>query len=153
MLEHAEHSFEDGLTKTLSVTSLDMMLSLSEGSRYNVPLFGAYLSTTSIFRGRNNAPLTQTCTAGVFARSCKLRRAPRPRKLDETLSRRGRSARRVALLSPRATFSLYCSPLDYLYARLKLFQEEESKSRILGGVNSSRVGEESRRGGGGTILP
>ncbi len=48
----------------------------------------------------------------------------RPRKPDETLSRHGRSARRVAFLSPRATFSQYCSPLDYLYARFKLYQKE-----------------------------
>ena len=61
--------------------------------------------------------------AGVCARSCKLRREMRPRKLDETLSRHGLRARRVAFLSPRATFSLYCSPLDYLYARLKLYQK------------------------------
>ena len=47
----------------------------------------------------------------------------RPRKLDETLSRHGRCARRVAFLSPRAMFSLYCSPLDYLYATLKLYQK------------------------------
>ena len=48
----------------------------------------------------------------------------RPRKPDETLSRHGRRARRVAFLSPRATFSLCCSPLDYLYARFKLYQKE-----------------------------
>ena len=47
----------------------------------------------------------------------------RPRKLDETLSRHGRRARRVAFLSPRAMFSEYCSPLDYLYARFKLYQK------------------------------
>ena len=45
----------------------------------------------------------------------------RPRKLDEALSRHGRRARRVAFLSPRAMFSEYCSPLDYLYARIKLY--------------------------------
>ena len=49
----------------------------------------------------------------------------RPRKPDETLSRHGRCARRVAFLSPRAMFSLYCSPLDYLYARFKLYQNDE----------------------------
>ena len=47
----------------------------------------------------------------------------RPRKLDEKLSRNVARARRVALLAPRATFSAYCSPLDYLYARFKLYQK------------------------------
>ena len=46
-----------------------------------------------------------------------------PRKLDEALSRHGRRARRVAFLSPRAVFGQYCSPHDYLYARLKLYQK------------------------------
>ena len=80
-------------------------------------------STTILFRRRSYAPLTQTCTAGVCARSCKSRREMRPRKLDETLSRHGRRARRVAFLSPRAMFGEYCSPLDYLYARFKLYQK------------------------------
>ena len=83
------------------------------------------MNTTVLFRRRNHAPLTQTCTAGGCARSCKSRREMRPRKPDETLSRHGRRARRVAFLSPRATFSQYCSPLDYLYARFKLYQKDE----------------------------
>ena len=47
----------------------------------------------------------------------------RSRKLDEKLSRHGLGARRVALLAPRATLSLYWYPLDYVSAKLKLFQE------------------------------
>ena len=102
-----------------------MTLSLSKWSRSDVHLFGASPSTTFLFRRRNHAPLNQTCTAGVCAHSCKSRRASRPRKLDVTLSRHGHRARRVAFLSPRAMFSGYCSPLDYLYARLKLYQKDE----------------------------
>ena len=48
----------------------------------------------------------------------------RSRKLDEKLSRHGLDglgARRVALLAPRATFSLYWYPLDYVSARFKPF--------------------------------
>ena len=119
-LFRASHLNESvSLTGSRSVTSPDMTLSRSKWSHYNVHLFGASSNSTFLFRRWNYAPLTQTCTAGVCARSCKSRRAPRPRKLDETLSRHGRSARRVAFLSPRATFSEYCSPLDYLYARFK----------------------------------
>ena len=81
--------------------------------------------TMFLFRRRSYAPLTQTCIAGVCARSCKLRREMRPRKLDETLSRHGRSARRVAFLAPRAMFGQYCSPLDYLYARLNSIKKDE----------------------------
>ena len=45
----------------------------------------------------------------------------RPRKLDGILSKHGLGARRVALLAPRATFSVYCLPLDYVSAINKLF--------------------------------
>ena len=62
-------------------------------------------------------------------------KAMRPRKPDETLSRHGLGARRVALLAPLGVLGKYCSPLDYAHARLKLFQEEESISRILGGLH------------------
>ena len=78
----------------------------------------------SLVRRRYHAPLTQTCKGGVTA-SCKSRRAQRPRKLDVTLSRHGRSARRVAFLRPRGVFSDFCSPLDYVSARTKHFQEDE----------------------------
>ena len=97
----------------------------SDGHYCDEQLDRASPGTTILFRRRSYAPLTQTCTAGVCARSCKSRRAPRPRKLDEALSRHGRRARRVAFLSPRAMFSLYCSPLDYLYARFKHYQKDE----------------------------
>ena len=100
-LFRASHLNESvSLTGSRSVTSPDMTLSRSKWSHYNVHLFGASSNSTFLFRRWNYAPLTQTCTAGVCARSCKSRRAPRPRKLDETLSRHGRSARRVAFLSP-----------------------------------------------------
>ena len=108
----------------------------------------------TLFRRWSHAPLTQTCTAGVCARSCKSRREMRPRKLDETLSRHGRRARRVAFLSPRATFSLCCSPLDYLYARLKLYQEDEKYiPHFRRFVPYSEWGRKARREGGGTTLP
>ena len=71
-------------------------------------------------RGRNYAPLSQAFTGGVpplERRGANLR----SRKLDERLSRHGLGARRVALLAPRATFSQYWYPLDYVSARLKLF--------------------------------
>ena len=45
-------------------------------------------------------------------------------------------------------FREYCSPLDYLYAILKL-----SISRILGGLHSSRVGEEYPKGRWGSNTP
>ena len=116
-------------------------------------LFGASPSTMILFRRRFHAPLSQTCTAGICARSCKSRREMRPRKLDETLSRHGRSARRVAFLSPRAMFGKYCSPLDYLYARLNSSKRTKSISRILGGLHSSRVGEEYPKGRRGNNTP
>ena len=69
---------------------------------------------------RRSAKLAQRAFAPALAsRGAYLR----PRKLDEKLSRHGLGARRVALLAPRATFSLYWYPLDYVSARLKLFQE------------------------------
>ena len=80
----------------------------------------------------------------------------RPRKLDEKLSKHGLGARRVALLAPRATFDKYWYPLDYLYARLKLFQKGmKSISRILGGMNSIPSGggvPKGRRGYNITML-
>ena len=154
VLELDAHSFGDGITHRLSMTPPDTTLSNSTWSRSDVHLFGASPSTTFLFRRRNHAPLTQTCTAGVYARSCKSRREMRPRKPDETLSRHGRRARRVAFLSPRAMFSLFCSPLDYLYARFKLYQNDEKFiphfRRI---VPYSEWGRNTRREGGGTILP
>ena len=47
----------------------------------------------------------------------------RPRKLDENLTRHGRRARRVAFLRPRGVFGEYCSPLDYVSARIKVFSK------------------------------
>ena len=76
----------------------------------------------SLILRRSDAPLTQTCKGGATA-SCKSRRAPRPRKLDETLSRHGRSARRVAFLRPRGFFSELCSLLDYVSACIKIFSK------------------------------
>ena len=75
----------------------------------------------ALFRRRNHAPLSQTCTAGACARSCKSRRAPRPRKPDGKLSRHGLGARRVALLAPRGVLSKYRYPLSYVGAMTKIF--------------------------------
>ena len=75
----------------------------------------------SLFRRRYYAPLSQTCTAGACARSCKSRRAPRPRKPDGKLSRHGLGARRVALLAPRGVLSKYRYPLSYVGAMTKIF--------------------------------
>ena len=74
-----------------------------------------------LFRRRNYAPLSQTCTAGACACSCKSRRAPRPRKPDEKLSRHGLGARRVALLAPRGDLDQYRYPLGYVGAITKNF--------------------------------
>ena len=57
----------------------------------------------------------------IFAHACKSRRAPRPRKPDETLSRHGLGARRVALLAPRGVLSKYRHPLGYVGANTKIF--------------------------------
>ena len=57
----------------------------------------------------------------IFAHACKSRRAPRPRKPDETLSRHGLGARRVALLAPRGVLSKYQHPLGYVGAITKIF--------------------------------
>ena len=95
----------------------------SKTGKYPIPhahLFGACLINYSLIRRRNNAPLSQAFTGGLpplERRGANLR----PRKLDGILSRHGLGARRVALLAPRATFSEYCSPLDYASAINKLF--------------------------------
>ena len=57
----------------------------------------------------------------VFARACKSRRAPRPRKPDGKLNRHGLSARRVALLAPRGVLSKCRHPLGYVGAITKIF--------------------------------
>ena len=57
---------------------------------------------------------------------------PRPRKPDETLSRHGLGARRVALLAPRGVLSKYWHPLSYAGAITKIYVKFKSKSRILG---------------------
>ena len=80
------------------------------------------MSTMFLFRRRNYAPLSQTCTAGARARSCKSRRAPRPRKPDGKLSRHGLGARRVALLAPRGVLNRYRHPLGYVSANTKNFE-------------------------------
>ena len=76
-----------------------------------------------IFRRRYHAPLSQTCTAGVCACSCKSRRAPRPRKPNETLSRHGLGARRVALLAPRGVLNQCRHPLGYVGAITKILSK------------------------------
>ncbi len=88
-------------------------------------LFSGVLDIKHILvQRRNNAPLSQTCTVGEHSPTLASRGANlRPRKLDENLSKHGLGARRVALLAPRATFREYCSPLNYVSAINKLFQE------------------------------
>ena len=115
LIEHDGYSFGDALTHTPS-GRLGYDVSLSETElRAAKPNF---------HRGR--------LAPALESRGAKLR----SRKLDGKLSRDVARARRVALLAPRATLSDYSSPLGYVSARLKLFQEAESKSRILGGGNS-----------------
>ena len=72
----------------------------------------------------------------IFAHACKSRRAPRPRKPDGKLSRHGLGARRVALLAPRGVLNRYRHPLSYVGAITKILVKSQSKSRILGDVNS-----------------
>ena len=96
----------------------------------NAHSFGASLSTTALFRRRSHAPLSQTCTVGEFSptlASRKSRRAPRPRKPDETLSRHGLGARRVALLAPRGELSKYRHPLGYVGAITKILGKVEKQ--------------------------
>ena len=59
----------------------------------------------------------------VLAHACKSRRAPRPRKPGETLSRHGLGARRVALLAPRGVLSKYRYPLSYVGAIIKILSK------------------------------
>ena len=77
----------------------------------------------SLFRRRYYAPLSQTCTAGACARSCKSRRAPRPRKPDGKLNRHGLGARRVALLAPRGELNQCRHPLGYVGATTKILSK------------------------------
>ena len=108
----------------MSVTSLDTTLAYSEWSRSPTRTHSeTCLCTMSLFWRRNYAPLSQTCTAGACTRSCKSRRAPRPRKPDETLSRHGLGARRVALLAPRGDLDKYRHPLSYVGANTKVFSK------------------------------
>ena len=168
MLELHVHSFGACLTPThthseWSLNSTSLFRSALES---HLNLFGACLNSTSLFRRRNYAPLTQAFTGGVpplerrgaYLRPRKLDEKfgayLRPRKLDEKLSRHGLGARRVALLAPRATFSLYWSPLDYVSARLKLFQKrKKSISRILGGQSSIPSGGGVPKGRRGSNTP
>ena len=116
-------------------------------------LFGASLCTTVLFRRRNYAPLSQTCTAGVCARSCKSRRAPRPRKPDGKLNRHGLGARRVALLAPRGDFNKYRHPLSYVGAITKISVKSQSKSRILGDGKSIPSGGGVPKARRGSLTP
>ena len=113
----------------------------------------ACLSTTILFRRRNYAPLSQTCTAGACACSCKSRRAPRPRKPDGKLSRHGLGARRVALLAPRGVLNRYRHPLSCEGAITKILVKSQSKSRILGDVNSIPSGGGVPEGRRGSVTP
>ena len=88
-----------------------------------------------------------------FAHACKSRRAPRPRKPDETLSRHGLGARRVALLAPRGVLSKYRHPLSYAGAITKYFVKFKSKSRILGDENSIPSGGGVPEGRWGSLTP
>ena len=45
--------------------------------------------------------------------------------LDVAQSRHGRKCASAEFLRPRATFSEFCSPLDYVSARIKFFQKYE----------------------------
>ena len=83
----------------------------------------AYLSTMFLFRRRNYAPLTQTCTVGELAPNS----------------------------SARAGFSVSTVRRSIMLVRdSNFFQEAESKSRILGGLHSNRTrGRKARREGGG----
>ena len=155
VLEHAEHSFGDGITRRSPASQ-------SARIRRHVPHCGGWLvcravapfrvvkmqrcSFTPRFASKTIRSLAHFHDAGdegnalvMIRRQCRRLqvaaiRGPhrkhfrwgkdlRPRKLDEALSRHGRRARRVAFLSPRAVFGQYCSPHDYLYARLKLYQK------------------------------
>ena len=89
----------------------------------------------------------------IFAHACKSRRAPRPRKPDETLSRHGLGARRVALLAPRGVLSKYRHPLSYAGAITKYFVKFKSKSRILGDENSIPSGGGVPEGRWGSLTP
>ena len=88
-----------------------------------------------------------------FAHACKSRRAPRPRKPDETLSRHGLGARRVALLAPRGVFNRYRYPLSYVGAITKILVKLKCKSRILGDVNSIPSGGGVPEGRRGSVTP
>ena len=109
--------------------------------------------TTALFRRRNNAPLSQTCTAGACACSCKSRRAPRSRKPDGKLSRHGLGARRVALLAPRGVLNRYRHPLGYVGAITKILVKFKCPSRILGDVNSIPSGGGVPEGRRGALAP
>ena len=73
---------------------------------------------------------------GLTRRSAKLAQAVQPplasrgaqsecRALDVAQSRHGRKCASAEFLRPRATFSEFCSPLDYVSARIKFFQKYE----------------------------
>ena len=96
------------------------------------------LSKSFLIRRRNYAPLSQTCTAGACVRSCKSRRALRPRKPDGALSRHGLGARRVALLAPRGDLDKYRHPLGYVGAITKILGKVEKQVPHFGRRQASR---------------
>ena len=90
----------------------------STSVRQSVPKLDVSLSKTvlraahpSVHRRRSRR-LNAAAIRGPRRKYFRWGKDVRPRKLDETLSRHGRSARRVALLAPRAMFSEYCSLLE-----------------------------------------
>ena len=88
----------------------------------HVYLFGVRLNSTYTYSKTVSRAAQPNLHSGRFTPALASRGAYlRPRKLDEKLSRHGLGARRVALLAPRATFSQYWYPLDYVSARFKLF--------------------------------
>ena len=73
-----------------------------------------------LIRRRSHAPLSQAFR-GPRRKYFRWGKAMRPRKPDETLSRHGLGARRVALLAPRGVLSKYRYPLSYVGANTKNF--------------------------------
>ena len=78
VLEHDENSLGDGITNRMSVTSLDTTLTYSEWSRSPTRTHSVRLrERRKLFRRRNYAPLSQTCTVGEFSPTLASRGAPR----------------------------------------------------------------------------
>ena len=79
---------------------------------------GSPAKNTKIFAGTPSVHRRQSRRLNAAAR-------PATSQASVTLSRHGHGARRVAFLRPRGVFSDFCSPLDYVSARTKHFQEDE----------------------------